>query len=291
MKQEISSGREGGNPASGNGVSQAEELELALLLDGIFRHYGYDFRDYARASLRRRVLVRVQKEGLGSVSELQGRVLRDPDCMGRLLGDLSIHVTEMFRDPSFFRAVRDQVVPILRTYPFIRIWDAGCSTGEEAYSIAIILEEEGLYDRSQIYATDMNKRVLETARSGIFAISTMRENTQNYLASGGKGSFSDYYTARYENAVLRPELRRHIVFAQHNLVTDAGFNTFNLIICRNVLIYFNRDLQERVFALFHSSLERFGILGIGKKESLRFDPLADRFELINEEERIYKRTG
>jgi chemotaxis protein methyltransferase CheR len=291
MKQGNSSGREREDPASENGVSAAEEVELDLLLDGIYRVYGYDFRDYARPSLRRRVLVRVQKEGLGSVSELQARVLRDPDCMGRLLGDLSIHVTEMFRDPSFFKAIRDEVVPILRTYPFIRIWDAGCSTGEEAYSIAIIMEEEGLHDRSQIYATDMNKRVLETARSGIFALSTMRDNTQNYLASGGKGSFSDYYTARYENAVLRPELRRHIVFAQHNLVTDSGFNTFNLIICRNVLIYFNRDLQERVFALFHSSLERFGILGIGKKESLRFDPLADRFELINEEERIYKRTG
>ena len=268
-----------------------DDIELDLLLDGMFRCYGYDFRDYARPSLRRRVQTRVRKEGLESISELQARVLRDSECMSRLLGDLSIHVTEMFRDPSFFRAIREEVIPILRTYPFIRIWDAGCSTGEEAYSLAIMLEEEGLYDRSQIYATDMNKRVLETARGGIFKLSTMRENTQNYLAAGGTASFSDYYTARYESAAFSPDLKRHIVFAQHNLVTDARFNSFNLIICRNVMIYFNRDLQERVFALFHSSLERFGIIGIGKKESLRFDPLAGRFDVLNEEERIYKRTG
>ncbi|MBW3670317.1 MAG: protein-glutamate O-methyltransferase CheR [Acidobacteria bacterium] len=269
---------------------EVDSWQLDLLLDGIFRRYGYDFRDYARASLRRRVHTRMRKENLGSVSELQARVLRDSECMSRLLGDLSIHVTEMFRDPSFFRAIRDEVVPTLRTYPFVRIWDAGCSTGEEAYSLAIILEEEGLYDRSQIYATDMNKRVLETARSGIFRLSTMRENTQNYLAAGGTGSFSDYYTARYESAVFSPDLKRQIVFAQHNLVTDSRFNSFNLIICRNVMIYFNRDLQERVFALFHSSLERFGIIGIGKKESLRFDPLAEQFQVLNDEERIYKRT-
>lgn len=268
-----------------------DDIELDLLLDGVYRCYGYDFRDYARSSLRRRVHTRMRKEALSSISELQSRVLRDPECMSRLLADLSIHVTEMFRDPSFFKAIRQEIVPILRTYPFIRIWDAGCSTGEEAYSLAIILEEEGLYERSQIYATDMNKRVLETARSGIFKLSTMRENTQNYLASGGTGSFSDYYTARYESAVFSPDLKRQIVFAQHNLVTDSRFNTFNLIICRNVMIYFNRDLQERVFALFHSSLERFGIIGIGKKESLSFDPLAKHFEVLNEEERIYKRTG
>ena len=290
MRQDTTSNGRRGNSPPEECEPEADEIELDLLLDAIYRRYGYDFRDYARASLRRRVRTRMLKEDLTSFSELQARVLRDPECMSRLLGDLSIHVTEMFRDPSFFKAIRTEVVPVLRTYPFIRIWDAGCSTGEEAYSLAIILEEEGLYDRSQIYATDMNKRVVETARSGIFRLSTMRENTQNYLASGGKGSFSDYYTARYESAVFRPELKRHIVFAQHNLVTDASFNTFNLIICRNVMIYFNRDLQERVFALFHSSLERFGIIGIGKKESLRFDPLANRFETINEEERIYKRT-
>lgn len=289
MKPEVPASREDEGRSMVD-CEATDDIELDLLLDGIFRCYGYDFRDYARASLRRRVHTRMGKEGLRSVSELQARVLRDPECMSRLLGDLSIHITEMFRDPSFFRAIRNEVVPILRTYPFVRIWDAGCSTGEEAYSLAIILEEEGLYERSQIYATDMNKRVLETARSGIFRLSTMRENTQNYLAAGGTGSFSDYYTARYESAVFSPDLKRQIVFAQHNLVTDARFNSFNLIICRNVMIYFNRDLQERVFALFHSSLERFGIIGIGKKESLRFDPLADRFEALNEEERIYKRT-
>lgn len=289
MKPEVPASRENEIPSADN-CEAPDDIELDLLLDGIFRRYGYDFRDYARASLRRRVHTRMSKERLGSVSELQARVLRDPECMSRLLGDLSIHVTEMFRDPSFFRAIRSEVVPILRTYPFIRIWDAGCSTGEEAYSLAIILEEEGIYDRSQIYATDMNKRVLETARSGIFRLSTMRENTQNYLAAGGTGSFSDYYTARYESAVFSPDLKRQIVFAQHNLVTDSRFNSFNLIICRNVMIYFNRDLQERVFALFHSSLERFGIIGIGKKESLRFDPLAEQFQVLNEEERIYKRT-
>lgn len=264
---------------------------MDLLLNGIFRHYGYDFRDYARSSLRRRVLKRVSEEHLTRISELQARVLHDEECMARLLGDLSINVTSMFRDPSFFLALRKTVVPMLRTYPYVKVWDAGCSTGEEAYSLAILLEEEGLYGRAQIYATDMSEEVIARAREGIFPLSTMRENTQNYLSAGGTGSFSQYYSARYESAIFRPELRRNIVFAQHNLATDSRFNEFNLILCRNVVIYFNQRLQSRVFSLFRDSLETFGILGIGKKETLRFDPLAKAFEVIDESERLYRRIA
>lgn len=270
---------------------ELEQIELDLLLNGIYRKYGYDFRDYARASLKRRVLKRVKLEGLDGISELLGKVLRDDECMARLLGDLTIHVTSMFRDPSFFTAVRASIIPILRTYPYVRIWDAGCSSGEEAYSLAIMLEEEGLYDRAQIYATDISEEVLARAKEGIFPLSTMRENTQNYLAAGGTGSFSDYYRARYENALFRPDLRRHIVFAQHNLVTDSKFNEFNLILCRNVMIYFNQRLQSRVLKLFHESLEQFGILGIGKKETMRFDPIAKHFEILDENERLYRRMS
>lgn len=277
--------------SGGGAPGDPTDLETDLLLEGIFRRYGYDFRDYARASLNRRIRRRIKQEKLETVSHIQSLVLRDEQAMGRLLGDLSIHVTEMFRDPGFFKSIRENVVPVLRTYPSIRIWDAGCSTGQETYSLAILLEEEGLYDRTQIYATDMNLHVLEIARNGIFPLSTMKENTQNYLASGGSGSFSSYYTARYENAIFRPDLSRNISFAQHNLVTDSAFNRFHLIVCRNVMIYFNRHLQQHVFALFHESLERFGLLGIGRKETLRFDPLADQFEPIDEEEKIYRRVA
>lgn len=266
-----------------------ESIEVGLLLEAIYRHYGFDFRDYAHASLKRRVWKRVIEEGLTSVSGLQERVLHDPTCMERFLLDLSINVTAMFRDPGFFLTLRRKVVPLLRTYPFIRIWDAGCSSGEEVYSLAILLEEEGIYDRCRIYATDMNELVLAKAREGIFPLSTMQENTANYLEAGGTGSFSEYYTARYDSAIFRPGLRRNMIFAQHNLATDASFNHFNLILCRNVVIYFNNALQERVFKLFYESMEMFGVLGLGRKESLRYNAVEPYFEDIDTEEKIYRR--
>src|SRR5213596_3065892 len=232
-----------------------ERIEIELLLEGIFRHYGFDFRAYAYASIRRRLWKRIEEDGLSSISGLQERVLHQPEMMEKLLLDLSINVTAMFRDPGFYVTFREHVVPLLRTYPFIRIWHAGCSTGEEVYSMAILLQEEGIYDRCRIYATDINEAVLQRAKEGIFPISSMKENTSNYIAAGGTGNFSQYYTARYDHAIFRPSLRENVVFAQHNLVTDASFNQFNVIFCRNVLIYFNNELQDRVQKLFLNSME------------------------------------
>jgi chemotaxis protein methyltransferase CheR len=267
-----------------------EEIEIQLLTEGIYRHYGFDFRDYSMPSLRRRIWKRIYAEGLSTISGLVEKVLHDPACMERLLLDLSINTTAMFRDPTFYLAFRQKVVPLLRTYPFVRIWHAGCSTGEEVYSMSILLHEEGLYDRCRIYATDINEAVLQKAKAGIFPIATMQENTSNYIAAGGTGTFSQYYTARYDHAIFRPSLRENVVFAQHNLVTDASFNHFNVIFCRNVLIYFNNALQERVQRLFLNSLEMFGILGLGKKETIRYTSVADYFDELDGEERLYRRA-
>src|SRR6185436_16780479 len=258
-----------------------EQIEIGLLTEGIFRHYGYDFRDYSLPSLRRRIWKRVYAEGLSTIAGLIEKVLHDPQSMERLLLDLSINTTAMFRDPTFYVAVRQKVVPMLRTYPFIRIWHAGCSTGEEVYSMAILLQEEGIYDRCRIYATDINEAVLQKAKSGIFPLSTMQENTSNYITAGGTGTFSDYYTARYDYAIFRPSLRENVVFAQHNLVTDSSFNHFNVIFCRNVLIYFNNALQDRVQRLFLDSMEMFGILGLGKKETIRYSVVSENYDEID----------
>ena len=267
-----------------------EGIEIKLLTEGIYQHYGFDFRDYSLPSLKRRIWKRVYAEGLSTVSGLQEKVLHDAGCMERLLLDLSINTTAMFRDPSFYLAFRQKVVPVLRTYPFVRIWHAGCSTGEEVYSMAILLYEEGLYDRCRIYATDINEAVLQRAKEGIFPINTMRENTSNYIAAGGTGTFSEYYVAKYDYAIFRPSLRENVVFAQHNLVTDASFNQFNVIFCRNVLIYFNNALQDRVQKLFLDSLETFGILGLGKKETIKYSSVTDNYEVIDEQERLYRRV-
>jgi chemotaxis protein methyltransferase CheR len=269
--------------------SDLEGIEVHLLTEGIYQHYGFDFRDYSLPSLRRRLWKRVYAEGLNTISALQDKVLHDSSCMERLLLDLSINVTAMFRDPTFYLAFRQKIVPMLRTYPFVRIWHAGCSTGEEVYSMAILLQEEGLYDRCRIYATDINEAVLQRAKDGIFPLNTMQENTANYIAAGGNGTFSGYYTARYDYAMFRPSLRENVVFAQHNLVTDASFNHFNVIFCRNVLIYFNNRLQERVQELFLNSMEMFGILGLGKKETIRYTNVASDYEEIDAEERLYRR--
>jgi chemotaxis protein methyltransferase CheR len=269
---------------------ELERLEIELLLEGVYRHYGFDFRSYAYASLKRRLWKRIQAEGLGTVSGLQEQLLHDPEMMERVLLDLSVNVTAMFRDPAFYLAFREKVVPLLRTYPFIRIWHAGCSTGEEVYSMAILLREEGLYDRARIYATDINEVVLRRARSAIFPLEKMQEYTQNYLRAGGKRSFSEYYTAMYDGALFDQTLTRNMVFSQHNLVTDGSFAEFNVILCRNVMIYFDRDLQNRVHELFYQSLSTFGILALGSKESLRFSSHEECYEALDVREKIYRRV-
>src|SRR5438477_3329997 len=269
---------------------ELEAVEIKLLTEGIYQHYGFDFRDYSMPSLKRRIWKRVYAEGLSTVSGLQEKVLHDPACMESLLLDLSINTTAMFRDPTFYLAFRQKVVPLLRTYPFVRIWHAGCSTGEEVYSMAILLQEENLLERCRIYATDINEAVLQRAKDGIFPLNTMQENTSNYIAAGGTGTFSQYYTARYDYAIFRPALRENVVFAQHNLVTDSSFNHFNVIFCRNVLIYFNTALQEHVMQLFLNSLEMFGILGLGKKETVRYTSVAENYEELDAEERLYRRV-
>jgi chemotaxis protein methyltransferase CheR len=266
-----------------------ERLEIELMLEGIFRRYGFDFRAYAYASIRRRLWKRIEAEGLATVTALADRVLHDASMMDRLLMDLSINVTAMFRDPGFYAAFRTQVVPILKTYPFFRIWHAGCSTGEEVYSMAILLEEEGIYDRARIYATDINEVVLQKAKSGIFLLERMQEYTENYLKAGGRRAFSEYYTAKYDGALFKPSLIQNVVFSQHNLVTDRSFAEVNVILCRNVLIYFDRSLQQRVHGLFYDSLSTFGILALGSKESLRLSKYEDCYEAVNPREKIYKK--
>jgi chemotaxis protein methyltransferase CheR len=267
-----------------------DEIELALLLEGVYRRYGFDFREYAPASLRRRVWRRVQAEGLSTISALQDKLLHDPACMERLLLDLSINVTAMFRDPTFYLTFREQLVPLLRTYPFARIWVAGCSTGEEVYSLAILLQEEGVHERTRIYATDINESVLDRAQSGVFPLGKMREYTQNYIKAGGTRAFSEYYLAKYDGAQFQRSLVDNVVFAQHNLVSDRSFNEFNVIICRNVMIYFDRALQDRVHRLFYESLMMFGVLVLGAKESIRFSPYDDCYEELDATERVYKKV-
>jgi len=268
-----------------------EDLELRLLLEAVFHFHGFDFREYAPGSLRRRVRHLVRDEGLRSISALQERVLHDPRVLPRLVNGLSVSVTSMYRDPGFFRALRQQVVPLLRTYPLVRIWHAGCSTGEEVYSLAALLEEEGLYDRCRIYATDMNEDALRKAAGGAFPLVAMREHTARYLAAGGRRSFSEYYSVRDREATFHRRLRRNVVFAQHNLVTDRSFNEFNAILCRNVLIYFSRPLQERVHRLLYESLGRLGFLGLGSKETVQFTPFERSYQALDPVHKIYRKVG
>jgi len=278
------------HPSSPEGRLETEALELQLLLEGVYRQYGFDFREYAPASLKRRVWRRVHAEHAGTIAGLLERVLHDPEVMERLLLDLSINVTSMFRDPTFYGAFRKQVVPLLKTYPFTRIWIAGCSTGEEVYSLAILLHEEGIYNRTRIYATDINETVLARAREGVFPLEKMQEYTENYIRAGGKRSFSEYYLAKYEGALFDRALTENVVWAPHNLVQDRSFNTFNTILCRNVMIYFDRALQTRVHQLFYESLERFGILALGHKESIRFTGIENAYEELDVHERLYRKV-
>lgn len=269
----------------------SEEIEIQLLIEALYRCYGYDFRNYALASLKRRIYHFLQTEQLPSLSQLQERILHDRACVERLILGLTVNTTAMFRDPSFYLAFRDYVVPILRTYPFIRLWHAGCSTGQEVYSMAILLQEAGIYHRCRIYATDTNEKVLQIAKSGIYPLKQMQDYTRLYLKAGGQRAFSEYYTANYGSAVLRSSLQEQIVFGQHNLVTDRSFNEFNVIICRNVLIYFNQLLQNQVHELFYNSLCKFGILGLGKQETIRFTLYEGYYDALAASEKLYRRRN
>lgn len=268
-----------------------QDLEIGLLLEGVFLHYGYDFRDYALSSLRRRIRQSLQEEKLATVSALQERVLHDPAALERLVFTLSVNVTSLFRHPGFYRAFRERAVPILRTYPVVRVWHAGCATGEEVYSLAILLWEEGLYERSRIYATDMNSSALRRATAGRFPLPSVREGVANYMLAGGPGSLAEFHSVREGQAVFSDALKRNIVFAQHNLVTDRSFNEFNVILCRNVLIYFNRHLQERVHGLLYDSLARRGFLGLGNRESVQFTAYDARYEVVDWPDRLYRKVA
>jgi len=265
------------------------ELEISLLLEAIYQKYGYDFRQYSKAHVLRRIRNRMAMSGLEDVSQIQSKVLKDETFAHELLQDLSITVTEMFRDKDFYKSLRENVIPILKTYPFIKIWHAGCATGEEAYSMAIILQEEGLYDRAMIYATDFNQQALNKAKDGIFSNASIKEYTVNYQLSGGKESFSSYYTSNYDNIIMNQSLKKNIVWANHNLVTDSVFAEVNLILCRNVLIYFDVDLQNKVQKLFYDSLINGGILCLGSKESLRFTDFFEKYTELDKKQRIFKK--
>jgi chemotaxis protein methyltransferase CheR len=282
-------GSETGSLKSAASVSKKAEVNVHDLLEAIYHKYGYDFRQYSQAHVKRRIMNRMAMTGITDLSAMLTKVLQEEIFTATLLQDLSINVTEMFRDPGFYRSLRDNVIPILKTYPFIKIWHAGCSTGEEAYSMAIILQEEGLADRTTIYATDFNQHVLNQAKEGIFSNRLIKEYTSNYQLSGGKESFSDYYTSDDKNVIMNQSLKKKIVWANHNLVTDSVFAEVNLILCRNVLIYFDRELQNKVQKLFHNSLMNGGILCLGTKESLRFTDFHDEYTVLDTKQRIFKK--
>ena len=270
-------------------LSPEFDIELQLLIDAIYLKYHYDFRGYSPASLKRRLTTAMTRFGCGTLSQLQDRVLHDPTTFPALLDYLTVQVSEMFRDPRYFLSLRQNVVPWLRTYPLLKIWVAGCSTGEEVYSLAILLREEGLLERTLIYATDINTHALQAAQAGVYEADRIAGFTDNHRKSGAPSSLSDYYTAAYGRAVFDKSLREHIVFSDHSLATDSVFAEMQLVSCRNVLIYFDRDLQDRAVGLFHEALCRKGFLGIGSKESLRFSSHADRFDEVSREERIFRK--
>lgn len=271
-------------------LAELEDLEIQLLLEGVHRYYGFDFRSYALSVIKQRIGALLQADQLTSISHLQEKILHDPAYMERFLLNLS-SATGMFRDPAFYQAFRTQVVPLLRTYPSIQIWLAGCATGEDVYSMAILLWEEGLYPRCRIYATDLSETVVLKAKAGILALDTLQHDHGLYQQAGGKRQFSDYYAVSYDRAIVHPCLKENIVFATHNLVTDASFNEFHVIICRNVLIDFNSHLQSRVHRLFHESLGRFGILALGPQESLQFSPFQQCYKLIAPQAPLYRRVA
>jgi len=270
-------------------LNKHTNLEIDLLLEAIYRLSGYDFRQYNRSSISRRIYNRMGINNISTISRVQEKVIHDKEFLEQILNDFSINVTEMFRNPSFFKAFRETVIPVLREYPEIRIWHAGCATGEEVYSMAILLQEEGLIERSVIYATDMNEQVLEKAKKGAFPIHKMQAYTKNYMLAGGAHAFSEYYQTDYQYAYFHPTLLKNIIFAQHNLVTDHSFNEFHVVLCRNVLIYFSPKLQSQVHQLFYESLSDKGFLCLGDKETLRFEEVISKYKEISGNERIYQK--
>ena len=266
-----------------------QETELDLLLEGVFRLFGYDFRQYAPGTLKRRVSALVAEEGLSSVSELQGRVFRDPDLLQRLMSALSVRASGFFRDAKFYGAFREKAVPMLRTYPFIRIWHAGCANGEEVYSMAILMQEEGLFEKCDFYATDIDSSALKAAGRGVYSRPVVVSSTESYREAGGKTSLTDYFSISGRDARIKAELKERVTFMRHNLVTDGSLNEFNVILCRNVLIYFAKPLQNRVHELLYSSLTRFGILGLGANETLNVTPREKHYKALDGGSKLYRR--
>ena len=271
--------------------TEVENLEVELLSEAIFRRYGYDFRHYSRASLKRRISNFLSKTSFTKPTEIIPQLLYDRTLFESLLYNLSITVTEMFRDPVVYKTIRENVVAFLKTYPFIKVWHAGCATGEEVYSMAILLKEEGLYDRTQIYATDFNDKALEKAKKGIYPVDRVKENTANYQKCGGRESFSKYYHSKYDSVIMNQGLRKNIVFAKHNLATDSVFGETHFIMCRNVLIYFDQTLQNRALNLFYDSLAYNGFLCLGTKESIQFSDFYEKFRPVDEKCRIYQKKN
>jgi chemotaxis protein methyltransferase CheR len=265
--------------------------EIETLLNDVFESYGYDFTDYSKASIKRRINRLYSLDKFLSFAEFRYRLKSDENYFKRFIEEVTVGVTEMFRDPSFYKVLRERVLPVLGTYPHIRIWHAGCSTGEEVYSMAIMLKEAGLFEKSLIYATDINHLVLEKASKGIFPLSVMKLYTENYIASGGKKDFSEYYTASYNRVKFDEDLSRKMIFSMHNLVSDGSFNEFQLILCRNVLIYFDKQLQSKVFNLFEDSLENLGFLALGSKETIRFSTVVNKFQPIDAREKIWRKQA
>ena len=268
-----------------------EDDDITLILAELVTLYGYDFSNYSKASLRRRINRIVNKDKIVSIAEFRYKLVHDELYFNHFLEEVTVNVTEMFRDPIFFKSLRENVLPHLKTYPLIRIWHAGCSTGEEVYSLAILLKEEGLLERTLLYATDINQHVLESAQSGAFSIENMTEYTRNYIKSGGKKDFSSYYSAKYGKAIFSSELKNRMVFSTHNLVTDQSFNEFNLIVCRNVLIYFNPLLQNKVVNLFNDSLSESGHLALGSKESIRSTTIESNFKNVDIKQKIWQKNS
>lgn len=267
-----------------------KNVQRHLLLEGIFLKYGFDFRKYTEASVTRRIDVILAKHNIPTEADLLARLLNDEEFFKKIMPLFTVNTSEMFRDPTFFRSLREQVIPVLRTYPNLNIWIAGCSTGEEVYSLQILLHEEGLLERSTIYATDINPVALKKAQDGVYDLEGIRVFTKNYVEAGGLMSPSDYYNVHYNRARMIPELRERVVFSEHNMATGEGFVEAHLILCRNVLIYFNRELQERVFKLFHDSLASRAFLGLGSKESIRFSACAEKFDELDKENKIYQKA-
>lgn len=268
---------------------EVKDEDIELLLIDLHEKYGYDFTSYSRASLKRRLSRIMSIEKFPSFAEMHFHLLEDANYLRRFIEEITVNVTDMFRDSSFFNHLRNKIIPILATYPFIRIWIAGCSTGEEAYSMAILIEEAKLLHKTLIYATDINPRVLERAKSGIFPLMLMKQYSQNYILSGGKEEFSKYYIAKYDKIIFKESLRNKIVFSNHNLVSDNSFNSFQLISCRNVLIYFQTSLQNRVFDLFNGSLEPLGFLALGNKETMRFSTVSEVYKQVEGNEKIWRK--